>query len=49
MLFHFLQIPAKGEEGHCVWYGQCNRDMHGVQYCPYNGTAKALDNKGQVR
>ncbi|XP_026472293.1 NPC intracellular cholesterol transporter 1-like isoform X5 [Ctenocephalides felis] len=40
-------IPAKGEEGHCVWYGQCNRDMHGVQYCPYNGTAKALDNKGQ--
>ncbi|XP_061516670.1 NPC intracellular cholesterol transporter 1 isoform X3 [Anopheles gambiae] len=28
----------------CVWYGICNVDSLGrAQYCPYNGTAKAID------
>ncbi|KAH0955249.1 hypothetical protein HN011_012453 [Eciton burchellii] len=44
-----LTSPVIGEEnGNCVWYGQCYTDaaMH-KKYCPYNGSAKPLDPKGQ--
>lgn len=29
-----------------MWYGQCHKDLHGYQYCSYNGTAKPLPNAG---
>ncbi|XP_071451302.1 NPC intracellular cholesterol transporter 1 isoform X2 [Hetaerina americana] len=40
--------PSNEDGGHCVWYGQCNKDkMERIQNCAYNGTAKPLtDNKG---
>ncbi|KAF2896926.1 hypothetical protein ILUMI_09250 [Ignelater luminosus] len=32
---------------HCVWYGQCNNKNFLDQNCPYNGTAKPVDEEGQ--
>ncbi|XP_046396992.1 NPC intracellular cholesterol transporter 1 isoform X2 [Ischnura elegans] len=37
---------SDGDDGHCVWYDQCNKDSMGkVQNCVYNGTAKPLTDK----
>ncbi|KAL1139914.1 hypothetical protein AAG570_006891, partial [Ranatra chinensis] len=35
---------------HCIWYGQCNTDAHGlIQNCPYTGPAKSLvDPEGEA-
>lgn len=48
--FVFQALSAASNQSkqpsHCVWYGQCHKDIHGNQYCPYNGTAKALATDG---
>lgn len=49
--FKFSQtFSAKSNEtkksGHCIWYGECHKNSNGIQYCPYNGTAKALAPEG---
>lgn len=31
---------------HCVWYDQCHNDSGFIQNCPYNGTAKTLNETG---
>ncbi|KAF7992769.1 hypothetical protein HCN44_005113 [Aphidius gifuensis] len=37
---------TNGEDGHCIWYGQCYKDERGnAKYCPYTGPAKQLDNE----
>lgn len=31
--------------GHCIWYGECNREANGLkQNCPYDGPPKPLNN-----
>ncbi|XP_014300205.2 NPC intracellular cholesterol transporter 1 isoform X2 [Microplitis demolitor] len=48
MLF-FLSFLAvtHAEEGHCIWYGQCNQNLMGhVQNCNYTGEAKPLTGGG---
>uniref|UniRef100_A0A336LKH8 CSON011471 protein n=1 Tax=Culicoides sonorensis TaxID=179676 RepID=A0A336LKH8_CULSO len=45
--FSSATVSKDINQGHCVWYGICNKDDKGMrQYCSYNGTAKALDNDG---
>ncbi|KAF5295230.1 hypothetical protein FQR65_LT10514 [Abscondita terminalis] len=37
------------EEYHCIWYGQCNTNGTLSQNCPYNGTAKPLEDKDALK
>jgi len=37
-----VQVLA-GDEGHCVWYGECPKDVT-VLNCYYDGPAKKLNN-----
>lgn len=45
-VFHYLQQVFSEEGGHCIWYGQCYKDLHDKN-CPYDGPAKPLDSEGQ--
>uniref|UniRef100_A0A8D8NX36 Niemann-Pick C1 protein n=1 Tax=Culex pipiens TaxID=7175 RepID=A0A8D8NX36_CULPI len=41
--------PARTGDGTCVWYGVCNvagsPSLQTSQYCPYNGTARPVDDR----
>jgi Niemann-Pick C1 protein len=42
------RVVEAAEEGHCVWYGECYRDMFThAKNCPYEGEPKELDMIGQ--
>ena len=46
----YLQVAdaAAGDDGHCIWYGECYHDAFGHgKNCPYEGPAKELDMQGQ--
>ncbi|XP_011312256.1 Niemann-Pick C1 protein isoform X2 [Fopius arisanus] len=48
ILFSIAAVTVIKGDGHCIWYGTCFKDELGhVKYCPYNGTAKPLDTRGQ--
>ncbi|XP_022916873.2 NPC intracellular cholesterol transporter 1 isoform X2 [Onthophagus taurus] len=34
---------VKSDDGHCIWYGQCNNDGGLTQNCWYNGTAIPME------
>ncbi|XP_025834125.1 NPC intracellular cholesterol transporter 1 isoform X2 [Agrilus planipennis] len=39
-----LENNNSKEQGHCIWYGECNKNELGLsQNCVYNGTAKPLN------
>lgn len=41
------QVSSAGDDGHCVWYGECFTEGTHKKNCAYDGEAKTLDNKGQ--
>lgn len=49
LILSFTSQYAIAEQYHCVWYGQCNKDVIGrYQNCPYAGPAKELEVEGQM-
>ncbi|KAG7205223.1 hypothetical protein KM043_018307 [Ampulex compressa] len=43
-----VEAVSEGDEGHCIWYGECYTDeMLHKKNCPYTGPPKPLDFKGQ--
>ncbi|XP_043485324.1 NPC intracellular cholesterol transporter 1 isoform X2 [Leptopilina heterotoma] len=48
LLFVIATTVKAQNEGHCIWYGECNLDdFHRKQNCPNTGPAQPLDQEGQ--
>ncbi|XP_063229747.1 NPC intracellular cholesterol transporter 1 homolog 1b-like [Bacillus rossius redtenbacheri] len=51
IIFTLQSVQGSEEDGHCVWYGQCNYDSSRQKYqnCFYNGTARPLADESGLK